>query len=126
MKLATPLADLTEKEWRRQVLQLADTLGWKSYFTFISKGSSHGFPDLVLARDRVVFLELKREKGKLTDQQKVWLRALLAAGQDAFVVRPRDLESLAAVLACRNPPTTILGRHAASDGLRAATLDEAA
>lgn len=126
MKLATPLADLTEKEWQRQVVELCQTLGWrKAYHTFDSRRSASGFPDLVLVRDRVIYLELKREQGKLSDAQKSWLRALLAAGQEAFVVRPRDLESLAAVLAARIPPVTVLGRHAACDALRLATLEEA-
>jgi hypothetical protein len=127
VRAALPLADVLEHEWQSQVVELAQTLGWKRiYHTFNSRRSAHGFPDLVLIRDRVLFLELKREKTKLTDPQKGWIRALLDAGADAYVVRPRDLESLAAVLAARIPTTTILGRCEAADALRAASWEESA
>lgn len=129
VKLATPLVDMLESEWRKQVLQLAHQLGWKSYFTFNSKGSSHGFPDLVLARDRVIYVELKREKTKTTGKQKEWLRALLAAHAEAYIARPRDLEALAAVLAHPGDPRLANGVSHAYGGwcaLRASTLEECA
>ena len=129
MQVATPLADLTEKEWQAQVVELARTLGWRHYHTYRSKRSPSGFPDLVLVRDRVVFLELKREKGKLTDDQKGWLRALEAAHAEAYVVRPRDLEALAAILACRGNPRLTTSDRSAYAGwraLREATLEESA
>jgi hypothetical protein len=104
MKTAAPLADMTEKEWLSQVKELAQALGYKrAYHTFDSRRSSSGFPDLVLVRDRVIFLELKTERGKLSDQQKEWLRALERAGAEAYVVRPRHLELLMAVLRSRTP-----------------------
>jgi hypothetical protein len=93
------LEDMLEKEWQRQVVQLAKTLGYRTYHTFDSRRSTHGFPDLVLVRDRVIYLELKREKGRLTEEQKGWLRALRAAGAEAYVARPRDLEALGRTLA---------------------------
>jgi hypothetical protein len=127
MRAALPLADVLEHEWQSQVVELARTLGWtRIYHTFNSRRSAHGFPDLVLIRDRVLFIEVKREKTKLTVHQKEWIRALQSAGADAYVVRPRDLESLAAVLAARIPPPTVLGRCAAADELRAASWEESA
>jgi len=100
--VAHPLEDVLEKDWQRQVVQLAKQLGWTHVFhTFDSRRSTHGFPDLVLIRDRVLYLELKREKTKLTDEQRDWLRALRAAGAQAYVARPRHLEALAAVLGAR-------------------------
>lgn len=109
MAAATPLADILEAEWQRDVVQLARTLGWdRIYHTFNSRRSAHGFPDLVLLRDRCVMLELKREKTKLTDEQAGWFSALIAAGVEAYVARPRDLEAIAAILAARRDP---LGGH---------------
>lgn len=96
---ATPLEDILERDWQKQVVQLARQFGWTlTYHTFDSRRSTHGFPDLVIVRDRVVFLELKREKGHLTDEQKTWLRQLRAAGEHAYIARPRDLSALAHVL----------------------------
>lgn len=100
---ATPLADLSEKEWQAQVIELARTLGWHHYFTYRSKRSPAGFPDLVLWRDRLVIAELKGERGKPSDLQKVCLAGLLAAGQEVYLIRPRHLEALASVLAARSP-----------------------
>jgi len=49
-----------------------------------------GFPDLVLARERVVFVELKAEKGTLNDNQLAWQDALRAAGVEYHCFKPRD------------------------------------
>ena len=102
MKAAVPLAEILERDWQRQVRQLAETLGYRrAYHTFDSRRSDTGFPDLVLcspARRRVVFLELKREKGKLTDTQAWWVRDLHRAGAEVYVARPRHFQALAAIL----------------------------
>jgi hypothetical protein len=95
-------SSLTEKDWQHQVVQLATQLGWKrAYHVYDSRRSHSGWPDLVLVRDRIVYLELKRETGKLSDAQKGWLTDLRSAGADAYIARPRDLEHLAATLASR-------------------------
>lgn len=98
------LADLTEAEWHAQVVELAGTLGYLRYHTYRSKRSPAGFPDEVLVRDRVIYLELKREKGKLSPEQRRWVTALLDAGAEIYVVRPSDLDDLALVLAHRGDP----------------------
>jgi hypothetical protein len=95
----------TEKDWSKQVAQLALQLGWRRYHTFRSERSQPGFPDETLVRDRVIFLELKTETGKVSDAQRSWLTALLDAGAEAYVARPRDLEFLAYVLTCRQQPS---------------------
>lgn len=102
LRPATPLAEVLEKDWQRTVVDLARQLGWtRIYHTHDSRRSTHGFPDLVLVRDRVIYLELKRETTRPTSEQVAWLRALRAAGAEAYIARPRDLEDLAAVLAAR-------------------------
>lgn len=101
MKPAHPLADVLEKDWQRQVRELAETLGYRRYHTFDSRRSDTGFPDLVLVsaqRKRVVYLELKREQGRLTPSQADWIRDLAEAGAEVYVARPRNLQDLADVL----------------------------
>lgn len=56
-----------------------------------------GFPDLVLARGttdadaRIIFAELKREKGKLEPEQGKWRDVLkLMPGVEVFTWRPSD------------------------------------
>lgn len=105
MKPAIPLDDMLEKDWQRQVRELATTLGYHAqYHTFDSRRSDTGFPDLVLVspqRRRVVYLELKRERGKVTDRQAAWIRDLHTAGAEVYVARPRHLQVLAAVISGR-------------------------
>lgn len=105
MRAAIPLADLTEKEWSDDLVGtagnpgLARTLGWTTcYHTLRSKGSASGFPDWVLVRERVIFLELKTETGKVSDAQAEWINALFLAGAEVWIVRPRHLEEIAHVL----------------------------
>lgn len=107
--VAKPLHELTEKEFTSQAVGtrsspgVARMYGFKTYHTLRSKGSEAGFPDWVLVRERVVYLELKRERGRLSPAQREWLRALLDGGAEAYVVRPRDLDALVNVLAHRSP-----------------------
>lgn len=107
---ATPLTELTEKEWELQIIGtqnhpgVARQVGFLVYHTLRSKGSQPGFPDWTLARERVIFLELKSETGKPSDAQKKWIGALLDAGAEAYLARPRDLDRLARILAARGDP----------------------
>lgn len=80
----------SEKEWQWRVRNFAESRGWRCYHTWLSVRSDIGFPDLVLVRGAVIFAELKTERGKVTAAQQEWLDALRAAGQEAFVWRPRD------------------------------------
>lgn len=96
--------DLTEKNFSRQIYDLVRTLGYRRYHTFRSSKSPAGFPDEVLVRERVVFLEVKRQTGRLSPPQREWITALLNGGAEVYVVRPDDLQWLAIVLAHRGDP----------------------
>lgn len=84
----------TEAQFQRRVLQLARVLRWIPYHTLYSLGSNAGFPDLVLCRDRILYRELKREGGKLTDRQAEWQLILKAAGGDVSIWYPSDWERI--------------------------------
>jgi hypothetical protein len=107
---AKPLGDILEKEWDATLFNsqrgLAPMLGWRlCYHTLRSKGSQSGFPDRVLIRrGRVIFAELKREKGKPTDSQIEWLDALANAGQEVYLWRPSDLEEIGRILSSQVRP----------------------
>ena len=67
----------TEKGFMQAVVDLARLQGWKVYHTYDARKSEPGFPDLTMVRDgRLVFAELKTEKGKLTPAQEEWGEAL--------------------------------------------------
>ncbi len=91
---------VTERDWQRQVLDLADLLGWKCYHTWLSARSCPGFPDLVLVRSgRILFAELKSARGKVTPAQEEWLQILgTVENVEVYVWRPDDLEDVARTL----------------------------
>ncbi len=52
-----------------------------------------GWPDLTLAKagHRLIFMELKRERGEVSEDQWFWLQLLNLCGARAIIVRPSDL-----------------------------------
>ncbi len=102
--MTLPAADLilrlSEKDFQQRIIDRAKALGWLVYHTHDSRHSDAGFPDLVLARKgRVVFAEVKAEKGRLSEAQMGWLYALKAAADEAYVWRPSDLAVIEKLLA---------------------------
>lgn len=97
--MTTPPA-VTEKDFQRQVLDLAGIYGWSSYHPMLSKWSERGWPDLALCRPpRLVFAELKRETGKTSEHQDRWLDLLGACPSvEVYLWRPSDLDRVAEVL----------------------------
>lgn len=84
---------LTEEQFLARVTALCDWLHLLWYHTRDSRRSPSGFPDLVIVGPtRVIYAELKSEKGRTTARQKDWLAGLQAAGQAAHVWRPSDWE----------------------------------
>ena len=98
---------LTEADFLRQVIELAHLLGWRvahfrpaltarGWRTPV-QGDGAGFPDLILVRrERAIAAELKREiGGHVSDDQRLWLAALDAAGLETAVWRPSDFDRIA-------------------------------
>lgn len=88
---------MTEDALLAAVRQLARYRSWMTYHTHYSRGSEAGWPDLVLlhtGQRRTLFIELKREDGKLTASQETWLTALAATGHETGVWRPSDLPAV--------------------------------
>ena len=92
---------LTEKQWQGQIVQFAKLKGWHVYHTWMSIRSQPGFPDLVLVRDRVLFVEVKSETGKLTEAQQGWQDALFSARAEFYVWRPSDWDEVHETLLSR-------------------------
>lgn len=103
---ATHKIVVTEANLREQVRDLCRIYGWRFYFTWTSIHSPKGFPDLTLLsseRRRVIYVELKTEKGKVTDSQRVWLDDLTDCQQEVYLWRPGDIEEAARILRCSTP-----------------------
>lgn len=121
MRAALQPVDLSEKQLQGQILDLLAATGWRHrYHTYRSKKSPTGFPDEVWARERVIFAELKTTKGTVSDTQKRWLRALLDAGAEAYVLRPADVDPLTLVLTARQYPDGAWTQRTPPDAIEAA------
>lgn len=100
--------EVTEKQFTAQVIELAKLLSYQVYHPFLSIRSEPGWPDLSLAREerdgtaRLIFLELKSERGKLTEAQEKWL-ALLGKVPEvvARAARPSDWDEIVELLSGR-------------------------
>lgn len=91
---------MKERDWQRTILEAARYLNWHVYHTFDSRRSAAGFPDLLLIKPpRLLVIEVKTERGRVTAAQESWL-ALFAAlpGVTALVARPSDWPAVEAVL----------------------------
>lgn len=89
------LGSVDEHTFEQQVITWAKREGWLVTAMHDSRqlwwGVDRGFPDLLLVRgQRIIAAELKDKRGRLTKEQKVWLKALEAAGIPTFVWRPTD------------------------------------
>ena len=92
---------MTEKAWQTVVVKLLKLHGWAVYHPFDSRHSEAGYPDLTCVRDnRLLFMEIKSPKGRLSKTQRTWLRSLSGVKVvDAFVLRPaEDLSQLEEML----------------------------
>ena len=91
---------ITEKRWMADVIEAATMFRWAWYHTLDSRGSTPGFPDLILVRPpRLLAVELKAERGKLTPAQAEWLDLLAVCGVETHVWRPSDHASMLRALA---------------------------
>jgi hypothetical protein len=100
---------VNESEFQKIVIKLAQHYGWLVHHALPSMNKrgvwathelgDHGFPDLVLAHPsgRVIFAELKSDKGKVSPLQSRWL-SVLEQGAVVWVWRPSDLEWIAQYL----------------------------
>jgi hypothetical protein len=100
---------MLEREFATQVEHLLDLFGWlwkhdepavrQSGKWATSFRGARGFPDYVATRDgRLVFAEIKNEKGRLTTEQVQWLTHLGNTTAEVYTWRPNDLETVKEVL----------------------------
>lgn len=95
---------MSERDWQQLVVDYARLHGWWTYHTLNAIGSEPGWPDLVLARTgEVLFVELKREDGKVTAAQARVLELLESAGCEVHIWRPSAETEAFARLSRRRP-----------------------
>lgn len=107
---------LTEKDFTKQVLEVAKRFGWMAVHFLPARvgkenrpvtaylGDGKGFFDIVAVRERVVFAELKIGSNKQTAEQLAWSRQAVVAGTEAYLWRPDDYDDIVKVFAGTRPP----------------------
>lgn len=80
----------SEAAFQDLIVQYAELRGWRWHHETDSRRSKAGLPDLILVRrGRVIFAELKTERGKLRPAQRDWIADLEAVeGVETYVWRP--------------------------------------
>lgn len=99
--LALQVKGDSEKQFSQRVVDAAHRFNWLVYRTWNSIHSPKGFPDLCMVRlSRVIFAELKREKGKVTPAQAQWLEALGNVDYhiETYLWRPSQFEEIVGIL----------------------------
>jgi VRR-NUC domain len=101
-KRTGPYADdrISEQDFQQTVTDALTAFGWRwihfrparterGWRTALS--GSPGYPDITAVRgDRILFIEMKAQNGKLRDEQRGWLSALGAAGAEVHCWRPDE------------------------------------
>jgi hypothetical protein len=98
--MPAPRPHLSERELQGCVIDAAHIFGWRvahfrpamtkhGWRTAVGADGA-GFPDLVLVRDEILFVELKVRRNTLSAEQAEWIVALRAAGVDAHVWTDSD------------------------------------
>ena len=87
-----------EKDFQERVCHLARLYHWRIYSIPDSRRvSMAGYPDLTMwnvQQKRLIFAELKREKGKVSESQKIVLSELSTLGVEVYLWRPSDWDSI--------------------------------
>lgn len=112
---ARALLPQSERSWQRQVVELAQLLGWVTWHDQATNSPRRcracgavrtlprnvaGLPDLLLVRPpRVLFVELKAERKRPDRAQADWLAVLARCpGVEAYCWRPSDWPRVLATL----------------------------
>lgn len=105
------MADPSEAEFQKAVITLAKLHRWKVMHTqpaqirpgrwITPNTGNQGFPDLVMTHPfrGTIFVELKTNKGVVSELQWDWINSLEDSGEEVYVWRPKDLEKISTRLA---------------------------
>lgn len=104
---------ITENDFLKQVIDLAHLRGWmvahfrpsvnrRGKWSTAVQADGQGFPDLVLVsanRERVIFVEIKSAKGRLSESQCDWLSSLQCCdGVEVYMWRPYNFSEIERIL----------------------------
>ena len=87
-----------EKDFQERVVTLLGLYGWKVYAVPDSRRVTlAGWPDLTcyhVKQRRTMFIELKREQGRVSVGQKIVMSELESIGHEVYLFRPSDWDRI--------------------------------
>lgn len=103
---------MNESQFQKQVIQLAQLYGWRvAHFRpawskdgqrcmTAVQADGKGFPDLCMVkRARLLFAELKSDKGKLSPEQDEWITELTNSMRcEVYIWRPENWDEIQEIL----------------------------
>lgn len=85
----------TEAEFQAAVIDLARLCGWLVVHIRSMVANPSGLPDLLMWREHhYLLVELKTERGKISDRQRQWHERAQAHGVTVCLWRPSDFETI--------------------------------
>src|SRR5690242_3351592 len=111
-ELTTLVAGLeSEAGFQAWVIERAGHFGFEAWHDHDSRRNRRGLPDLILVRPakagrpgRLIFAELKRQRGRLSVEQQVWVAMLATCPCEVYVWRPSDRTEIERVLGLAEAP----------------------
>lgn len=102
---------MTEAQFQQQVIELGHLYDWriahfrpawsrdgKRCMTAVAADGA-GFPDLCMVkRCRLIFAELKADKGRVSPEQQEWIDALKETKAEVYLWRPADFDNILEIL----------------------------
>ncbi len=103
------LPPMKEDEWQAQIIEISQRLGWmvahfrpartKDGWATPVSADGKGFPDLIMLKgERMIVIECKSEKGKVSPEQTVWLEAFAKVTRNVHTLRPSEWDELLEIL----------------------------
>jgi hypothetical protein len=86
----TVLYQPNHKQFMADIVDMCASFQLRAYFTWNSRKSPSGFPDLVIVGSRLIYRELKVPPDTLSPAQCAWRDDLVDAGEDWDVWEPCD------------------------------------
>ena len=88
---------ITENDIKRQVKDLLSLKGYFHFHILQGLGAYRGIPDIIaIKNNRVLFLEIKRPKGKQSEYQKQFQLFIEGQGGEYYIVK--SLEDLVEII----------------------------
>lgn len=102
---------MTEAQFQQQIIDLAHLYGWRvAHFRpawskdgqrcmTAVQADGAGWPDLTLVKgSRLIFAEIKSDKGRISPDQQGWLDALQKTRAEVYLWRPDDWPQVQEIL----------------------------